>query len=245
MNRDRAAVGVAPLAWDSRLGDVAAGTTSLSVSNLADGNYYFRVRGLTAGQIGQYVTTASDAMKVVVSARTKVDITSLVSYPISIATYTGGVWQQEFTLISNSTQTYVPQVDFNVIGVNSASGGVRVINADNGMDGRTPANAALFSFSQKLGSDQLFSPNEQTGSRIARFQDSTGEMFVWDVQVTAYVATGSSSSSSSSSSSNTQSSPSGGSGTSTALPLTKITAVRRFTVNPLTKTVTSQLIKLN
>jgi subtilisin family serine protease len=227
------------------LANVGPGTNNFNLVNLANDTYSFRVRGIHAGQIGKYVTSAGNVVSVLVDQRSKVDITSLVSYPISTATFTGGVWQQEFTLISNSTQTYVPQVDFNVIGVNSASGGVRVINADNGMDGRTPANAALFRFSQKLGSDELFSPNEQTGSRIARFQDSTGEMFVWDVQVTAFVASGSSTSSSSSSSSNTQSSPSGGSGTSSVLPLTKVTAVRRFTVNPLTKTVTSQLIKLN
>ena len=228
--------------WDV-LGDVAAGTTSWSLSNLADGNYYFRVRGLTAGQIGQYVTIASDAMKVVVSTRTKVDITSLVSYPISNVSFTGGVWQQDFNLVNNSTQTYLPQVDFNVIGISSPN--VRVINADNGKSGQGQANAALFSFSQKLGSDQLFSPNETSGPRTARFQDSTAEMFMWDVQVTAYLGTGSSSNSSSSSSSSSGGSGSQSSSPTSLLPLTKVTAVMRFTANPLTKTVTAQLIKLN
>jgi len=229
------------------LADVSGSTTSYSLANQADGAYYFRVRAINAGQIGKFVTAPGNVSSVIVSARTKVDITSLVSYPISNVSFTGGVWQQDVNLVSNSTQTYVPMVDFNVIGVTSASGGVRVINADNGKDGRSPANAALFSFSQALGADQLFSPNETTGARTVRFQDSASEMFSWDVQVTAFVATGSSSNSSSSSSSSSNGGGSQSSSTITTnlLPLSKVTAVMRFTANPLTKTVTAQLIKLN
>lgn len=227
--------------------DVSAGTTSYSLTNQPDGSYYFRVRAINPGQIGKFVTAPGNVSSVTVSARTKVDITSLVSYPISDVSFTGGVWQQDFNLINNSTQTYVPLVDFNIVGVTSASGGVRVINADNGKDGKSPANAALFTFTQTLGADQLFSPNETTGFRTVRFQDSASEMFNWDVQVTAYVTTGSSSSTSSSSLS---SSGGGGSQSSSPiptnlLPLTKVTAVMRFTANPLTKKVTAQLIRLN
>jgi len=178
---------------------------------------------------------------VLVDVRSKVDITSLVSYPISTVSFTGGIWQQDFNLINNTTNTYVPYVDFNVIGISTPS--VRVINADNGGSGASPANAALFSFSSRLGSDQLFSPSETSGVRTVRFQDTSAVMFSWDVQVTAYVATGTSSSSSSSSSGNTPPPPASG-GASGLVPLTKLTAVMRFTANPLTKTVTKQLIKL-
>jgi hypothetical protein len=103
----------------------------------------------------------------------------------------------------------------------------------------------LFGFSQKLGADQQFTPGEPTSTRTIRLQDSAMALASVDVLVTAYVGTGGSSSSSSSSSSGgSQSSSSGGGGATSILPLTKITAVMRFTVNPLTKTVTSQLIKL-
>ena len=180
-----------------------------------------------------------------VDARSKVDITSLISYPVSNVSLNGGVWQQDVNLINNTTNTYVPYVDFNVVGITSASGTVRVINADNSKSGTSPSNAALFSFTDKLGSDQIFSPSETTGSRTVRLQDNASELFSWDVQVTAYVSSGGSSSSSSSA-------PSGGSQTSSSssglptgnLPLTKITAVMRFTANPLTKQVTSQLISV-
>ena len=148
-------------------------------------------------------------------------------------------------MVNNTTNTYVPYVDFNVVGVTSASGTVRVINADNGMTGTTPTNAALFSFTNKLGADQILSPSETTAARTIRFQDSASEMFSWDVQVTAYVGTGGASSSSSQSSSSGSSSQSSSGGLPSAnLPLTKLTAVMRFTANPLTKTVTSKLISL-
>jgi hypothetical protein len=223
--------------------DTTGRTTSYPFENQADGKYYFRVRSIYAGQIGQFVSAPSSVSSVLVSARTLVDITSLVSYPVSNVSFTGGVWQQDVNLISNSSQAYVPYVNFNVIGISSPF--VRVINAENGGTGQNPSNPALFGFSSQLGSDQVFSPNETTGARTVKFQDTAAVMFTCDVQVTAYVGSGSGTSSSSSSSSSSQQPPSGGGGTTSILPLTKITAVNRFTVNPLTKTVTSQLIKLN
>ena len=103
-------------------------------------------------------------MSVVVDTRSKIDITNLISYPISNVSYTGGVWQQDFNLVNNSTQTFVPFVDFNIVGISTA--GVKVINADNGKDGTSMANAALFQFSQKLGSDQQLTPGETSAARI-------------------------------------------------------------------------------
>ena len=230
--------------WDV-VADVGADTTSYSLSNQGDGSYYFRVRALNAGQIGQFVTNPSNVASVVVSARSQVDITTLVSYPVSNVSFTGGVWQQDVNLVNNTTNAYVPFVDFNVVGLTSATGTVRVINADNGQNGTTPANAALFSFTNKLGSDQVFSPAETTAARTVRFQDSTAEMFAWDVQVTAYVSTAGSSGASSQGSSSAGSGSSSSAGSETATrPLTKVTAVMRFTANPLTKTVTSKLISL-
>jgi hypothetical protein len=229
--------------WDI-VADVGAGTTSYAVSNQPDGSYFYRVRSLTAGQIGQYVTAASSSTKIVVSQRTKVDITNQISYPLSNVSLVNGIWQQDFNLVNNSTQTYLPLVDFNVIGIHSGSGTVRVMNADNGKTGTSPADAALFGFSQKLGSDQIFSSGETTGSRTVRFQDSAYEMFSWDVVATAYVGTGGSSSSSSSSPAAAPSPPAGSGAPGNLLPLSKITAVMRFTANPLTKTVTAQLISL-
>ena len=222
--------------------DVPGNTTSYNFTNLANDTYSFRVRGIQAGRIGKYVTAPGNAVTVLVDVRSKIDITSLVSYPISNVSFTGGVWQQDINLINNTTNNYVPYVDFNVVGISTPS--VRVINADNGGSGASPANAALFGFSAKLGSDQIFSPNETSGARTVRFQDTSAVMFSWDVQVTAYLQNGAQPNSSQQSSSSTGGS-SGTSGGLPALPLTKVSAVMRFTANPLTGTVTSQLIKLN
>jgi len=226
--------------WQT-IATTGAGVTSYNLTNLANGTYSFRIRGIHAGQIGKFVTNPGNTVSITVDARSKVDITSQVSYPVSNVSFVGGVWQQDFNLINNSTQTFVPTVDFNVIGLSSP--GVRVINADNGKGGTSSSDAALFGFSQKLGSDQLFSTNEATSTRTIRFQDSAGVMFSWDVLVTAYVGTGGSSGSSSPPPAGSQSSPSGG-GDAALLPLTKVKAVMRFTANPLTKTVTSQLVTL-
>ena len=226
--------------------DVDGSTTSYHFANLSNDNYSFRVRGIQPGQIGKYITNPGNAVSVLVDARSKVDITSLISYPVSNISLSGGVWQQDVNLVNNSTSAYVPYVDFNVVGITSASGNVKVINAENGGTGKSPSTPAFFGFSNKLGSDQIFSPAETTSACTIRFQDSASELFSWDVQVTAYVETGGSSSSSSQSSSSTGSSGSTSSGglPISNLPLTKITAVMRFTANPLTKTVTSQLISV-
>ncbi len=131
-----------------------AGQTSLTLAGQPNGELTYRVRALAAGQIGSYVTAASNASSVIVDLRSKVDITSLVTRAVSNVSLTGGVFQLDAVFTSNSTQTYVPFVDLNVIGVSSATGTVKVINADNSKDGKSAANAALFSYSDKLGTDQ-------------------------------------------------------------------------------------------
>jgi subtilisin family serine protease len=228
--------------WQT-IATVNGGTTSYNLTNLANDTYSFRIRGIHPGQIGKFVTNAGNATSVVVDLRSKVDITNLVTQAISNVSLSGGFFQLDLTMTSNSSQTYVPVVDLNVVGVNSASGTVKVVNADNGKDGKSAANAALFGYSQKIGADQLFSPAEVSGPRSLRFQDSTAEMFTFDVVVTAYVANGTAGA-------GTQSAaapPPSGSGSNSGLTtqLTKITGVLRFSANPLTKQVTTSLIKLN
>ena len=200
------------------------------------------MRGLHAGQIGKYVTNPGNAVSVLVDRRSKVDITSQVSRAISNVSLTAGVFQLDLAMTNNSTQTYVPFVDLNVVGVSSATGTVKVVNADNGKDGKSQANAALFSYSQKLGADQQFTTAEVSGSRTFRFQDSASEMFTFDAVVTAYLSTGGGSGESSAGST----APTGGqtSSTTPGSVLTQVTAVMRFTANPLTRTVTAQLVSL-
>jgi len=220
------------------------GVNSFAAGNLGNGTHSFRLRGIHAGQIGAYVTNPGNAVSVLVDRRSKVDITSLVNRAISNVSLTGGVFQLDLSMTNNAAQTYVPFVDLNVVGISSASGTVKVINADNGRDGKSPANAALFGYSQKLGADQLFTPAEVSGTRTFRFQDSASELFNFDAVVTAYVSTGDAGSSGGSG--NPPPAPASGQSAAgnTGVLLNQVTAVLRFTANPLTNTVTTQIISL-
>jgi len=226
--------------WQT-IATVSGGSTTYALNNLANGQYSFRVRGILPGQIGKYITNPSNAAGIVVDQRSKVDITNMVSQAISNVSLSGGVFQLNLALTNNSAQTYLPLVDLNVIGITSTSGTVKVINGDSGGDGRSPATAALFGYTSQLGSDQLFSPSEVSGTRNLRFQDNASEMFNFDAVVTAYLGSGGSSSSPSSASQQQSSAPNN---SGPSLPLNQLKAVMRFTANPLTKTVTVQLVSL-
>lgn len=225
-------------------GTAGAGASSLAVSSLANGTHAFRVRGLHAGQIGKYVTNPGNAVSVLVDRRSKVDITSLVTRAISNVSLSGGVFQLDLAITNNSSQSYVPFVDVNVIGITSGTGTVKVVNADNGKSGTSLTNAALFGYSQKLGTDQIFSPAEVAGSRTLRFQDSASELFNFDAVVTAYLSTGGGSGTSGGSTEPLSGGQSAAGSGDAAGVLSKVTAVLRFTANPLTKTVTAQLVSL-
>jgi subtilisin family serine protease len=224
------------------LADVNSNVTSQSLTAQADGTHYYRVRALTPGQIGYYITPASNVQSILVNQRALVDITNQVKSAISNVSLTGGVFSLDLNLTNQSASAYLPLMRLNVIGITSASGSVRSSNADNGGSGVSPSNGALYDFSNQLGSDQVFSPAEIAGSRTLKFTDSSSEMFQFDVNVTAFFNNSDGAASS-------NSSQSGGSGSSSQNGLTvpgiNLQAAKsaiRFTVNPLTKGVTAQLV---
>lgn len=221
------------------IASVPAGQNSLAITDQPNGEVSFRVRALTPGLIGSYVTAASNVANVLVDRRGKVDITSQVATAMSNVTFTGGVFKMDLNLKNNSASAYVPLVELNVIGITSTSGTVSVKNADNGGNGKSVGTAALFGYSNLLGADQEFGPAETSGNRSLEFNDSAAEMFSFDVAVTAY-----------------QRGAGGGGGAGAAAPgagggagstgsgtsLQSLTKVMRITVNPLTKTVTAKLL---
>jgi subtilisin family serine protease len=222
------------------IGTAPAGQTSAALTNQPNGNLSYRVRALTSGLIGSYVTGASNTVNVIVDRRTKVDITNLVTTAISNISLTGGVFKLELAMTSNSTSAYVPVVDLNVVKITSGTGTVSVKNADNSGDGKSVATAALFGYSNQLGADQIFSPAEVSGIRTLQFNDSTSEMFSFDVNVTAYLSAGGGGGGSAAPAGSGAGAGSGSSSSgSSLLPLTK---VMRITVNPLTKVVSAKLL---
>lgn len=212
-----------------------AGAASLSLTGQPDGELRFRVRGLHDGQVGFYVTPAGAAQSIIVDRRTLVDITSSVQTAMSNVTFASGVFQLDLNVNNATTNTYLPRVELRVVGVGSASGTVKVSNADNGGAG-TPASPALFDYTNSLGADQTFTAGETTAARTLKFSDARAELFTYDIQVTAYRRT---SDGASATGGDSASAPGGGP-TQTALPAP--TSLIRATANPLTKSVTVKLV---
>ena len=152
--------------------------------------------------------------------------------------FAGGVFSLDLNLKNNSTSTYVPLVELNVVKITSTSNTVSVKNADSGGDGKSAATSALYGYSNLLGSNQQFDPSEITGNRTLQFNDSAAEMFSFDVQVTAYQ--GAAGAGGSMAPAGGGSAGTGTSGNST-LPQS-LPGVLRITVNPLTKSVTAKLL---
>jgi subtilisin family serine protease len=225
------------------IASVNGNTTSYNISGLADGRYFFRAHSLTAGVIGKYVTPGSTATSIVVAARTQVDITSLVQVKIVSGTF-GSAPTMNVTLKNNGGETYLPLAEMKVVRISSLSGGVAVTNADNGKSGKDATNAALFDYSRQIGSDEMFSPQEETGQRTLNFTNPAQEQFTFDAAVTAYQGArnggGVQAAEAGASGSQTSSGTTGG---ITGL-LTSGKAVLRFTYNPLTKSVLVSLVAL-
>jgi hypothetical protein len=188
--------------------------------------------------MGLFVTLPSNVQSITIDRRGKVDITGTTGSAMSNVSFIGGVFKLDLDLTNNSASTYVPLVEVNIIGVTSTSGTVSVINADNGGNGKSVSNAALFGYSNLLGADQQFSAAEKTGARSISFRDTTSEMFSFDAVVTAYQNGGSGAGAAAVPAGG---SPAGGpSGSPLSLPSPP--KVMRFTVNPLTKVITAKLL---
>lgn len=223
------------------VGQVAGNVTNYAFTNQPNGTHSYRVRALTPGQIGYYVTPASNAQSILVDLRGQVNITQQVEKAISNVSFTGGVFKLDLSFKNTSASNYVPLVEANVVGVTSTSGTVSVKNAENSGDGKSVGSAALFSYSNLLGTDQVYNAGETTGNKTLQFNDPSAEMFNFDVVVTAFqngvVAE---------SNGGGAGAPASGGGSGTSKPLIsliQLNGVMRISVNPLTKTVSAKLIR--
>ena len=230
--------------WES-LAEVAGSQTSYVINNRRNGNSQYRVRGLYTVDGGFFPGPASAVKGVRVDRRLQADVTSMMEAKIvdGSLTMASGVWQFDQVLRNSSTtaSVYAP-LQFTITSISSASGTVRVRNADNGGDG--VSSPAAFDYTPQVGTDQQLSPGESTASRRLQFNDPASEMFTVTVVVKGYLpdpagaAVGGGASGSEGSSSG-----GGASGTSSSsgftLPAVK---VMKITVNPLTRSVTTKLL---
>lgn len=221
--------------------DVDGNTTRADFQDVPNGTRSYRVRAITPGRIGYFVTIPSNVQSITIDRRLQVDITSTTTTAISNVSLAGGIFKLDLDLTNGSNLTYFPRVDMNIVRITSTSGTVAVMNADNSGNGKSTASAALFGYSNLLGADQLFNIGEKTGTRTLQFRDTAAELFSFDVVITAYQQGATDGSSAMTVSSD--SGAGGATGTSGgSSQLQSVTKVMRITVNPVTKVVTTKLL---
>lgn len=162
-----------------------ASVTEFTDSDLNNGTYHYRVRSFFDGKVGFYVSAPSNVTSITIDQRSKVNLTRKVSMAISNLDLSNGVFSLDMALTNDSSSDYVPLMTYRIKKIKSASGTVKVINADNGGDG-TKGNHAIFDYSYQLGNDDVFSAGETTEARHIRFADPANELFQIYVKVTGY-----------------------------------------------------------
>ncbi|MBI3652745.1 MAG: S8 family serine peptidase [Acidobacteria bacterium] len=213
-------------------------TTSVAYANMSEGTHSYRVRSITPGRIGKFVTIPSNVASITVSRRAEIDATSYLTAVNRSITFPPGATELVTALKNQSATVFVPYVRMEIVAVQSTGNSVRVINADNGGDGVT--TPAVFDYSQLFGADLV--ANEETGNRTLRFTNPNTQLFTFTARVKAYVLTGSGGSSSASTSGTSSSANPGGSSSSGSGTAASGSSLLRFTVNPLTGLVSVQLI---
>lgn len=217
---------------------VDGNTTSLAFTNLTDGTYSYRVRSITPGRIGKYVTIPSNVESITVSRRVETDATSSIAPVNRSISFPAGATELVTSLRNQSGTIFVPPLRLEIISIQSTGNSVRVANADNGGDGVN--TIAVFDYSQVIGAD--FKPNEESGNRTLRFSNPNTLLFTFTARVKAYVLTGSAGAAGTT----TSSGPSGGTSTSSGSSGSGTAGsgsrLLRFTVNPLTQAVSVQLL---
>jgi subtilisin family serine protease len=228
---------------------VDSNTTSISFENVPNGTRSYRVRSVTPGQIGFYVTAPSSAQSILVDHRGQVTLLPTeferITRDASLS-FTGGVMKFDLGLRNKYSTALVPIIEFQILSIITSTGSnnnISARNADNGGDGKSAQSRAIYRYSSLLGSDQLWSIGEVTGNRTLEFNNATGEPFSLDVLVTGFQngATGGGAAGGGEAAQSTSSG--GGSGSpTTTLSLPVPNTLLRITINPLTKTITSRVI---
>jgi hypothetical protein len=219
---------------------VPGNVSSAEFANVSEGAHSYRVRSITPGLVGKYVTEPSNAESVTVARRTAVDATASVVPVNKSIVFGAGVTDLTTALRNQSSTVFYPAARLEIVSVESSGNTVRVANADNGGNGVT--TVAAFDYSQLVGAD--LQPNEETATRGLKFNNPNTVLFTFTARVIASVpAGGGAGTTSTGGSGDTNTGPSGvpssGSGTTGTggTLLTTTTKLLKFTVNPLTKTV--------
>lgn len=212
---------------------VAGSVTSTDFSN-PDGTYSYRIRSITPGRVGKYVTIPSNVVSVTVSRRVEVDATADISALNRSITFPPGLTELNTALKNTSSTVYYPNLRFEIVSIQSAGNSVRVANAANGGDG--VASVAVFDYSQAVGLD--FVPNEESTNQLIRFNNPNTVLFTFTARVKANVLSGMAGATSGTTSGGSGGSAPAGGGTSGGTTQSSGSGnLLQFTVNPLTQSV--------
>ncbi|HEY0172007.1 MAG TPA: S8 family serine peptidase [Pyrinomonadaceae bacterium] len=218
---------------------VPGNVTSAEISGVSEGAHSYRVRSVTAGLIGKYVTDPSNAESVIVARRAETDASASVSPVNKTIVFGAGVTDVATALRNQSSTVFYPTTRLEIVSIESSGNSVRVANADNGGDGVT--KPAVYDYSQFVGTD--FQPNEETATRGLRFNNPNTVLFTFTARVIANVpvaggGAATTSTGATGTAGGTTSGTTGGGGTiGSGTNGTGGAKLLRFTVNPLTKTV--------
>jgi hypothetical protein len=227
------------------VGFVDGNTTSGSFSNMADGTYQYRVRAVTAGRVGKFVTVPSNVESIKVSRRAEVDATDSIAPVNRTITFPAGATELVTALKNQSTTVFYPNMRLEIVSIQSSGNSVKVANADNQGDGI--ATPAVFDYSQLVG-DSL-AANAESGNKMLRFSNPNTVLFSFTARVKANVLAGSAAAGATASGSTATGSGTTASGTTTGGTTTNATGsaltsrLLKFTVNPITKTVNVTILQ--
>ncbi|HEU4595853.1 MAG TPA: hypothetical protein VFS10_11985, partial [Pyrinomonadaceae bacterium] len=223
---------------------VGGTATSAEFVNAPDGSRSYRVRSVTPGRIGKFVTTPSNVETIMVARRAAVDATGSIAPVNKSIVFGAGTTDLTTVLQNNSSTLFYPSVRLEIVSVESSGNTVRVANADNGGNGLT--GVAVFDYSSLVGN--VFRPDQESGARSLKFSNPNTSLFTFTARVIANVpASSGGTGGTSTTSTGSEGGSSSGSGTGSTSGggglLGKTSKLLKFTVNPLTKTVSVAPLK--
>ncbi len=208
----------------------------LAASELAPGAHTAYVRQRINGR----APSAAVSLAFNVSDKVERDVTSFITLDARNTSVLGASVSYDLTLKNASAQTVYAPLAARVSKLTSASGGVTVANADNGL----PGVGASFDYGNALGGDGALSPNETTAPRRLRFNNPSNEPFTVEFQIVGQLPRGSNAGAM------TTSSVTSGGGTGTTGAGTNsnsasalVASVLRVTYNPLLGTAAVERLK--
>jgi subtilisin family serine protease len=219
---------------------ISGSATSAEFTGVSDGTHSYRIRSVTPGRVGKFVTIPSNVESLTVARRAVIDATSSITPVNKTIVFAGGATDLTTALKNQSSTTFYPVTRMEIVSVESKDGSVRVANADNNADGISAA--AVFDYSQLVGAD--FLPGEETATRGIKFSNPNTVLFTFTARVMASVPTGAAATTTGTTTGGTTTggttggTTTSGTGTNSAgSSLLSGAKLLKFTVNPLTKTV--------